>query len=154
MKIREATIDDIKELQTLFIETISQICKSDYNKEQIQVWTSSSKNQEHWLDIIIQQYVLVAQKKEQIIGYCTLKTKNHIDHLYVHKDFQRQGVALKLYSRIEKEAQKLQQSKLTSDVSITAKSFFEKMNFIEIIQQNVRREGIELINFKMIKPQL
>lgn len=149
MNIRKGTIEDLKELQTLFATTINQVCKKDYNKQQIDVWTSSIHNQEYWIEILRHQHVLIAQNQEQIIGYCTLKNGNHIDHLFVHKDFQRQGIALNLYNAIENEAKNLQQTKLAADVSLTAKAFFKNMGFKILKEQKVLKKGVELINFKM-----
>ncbi len=148
---RKGQIDDLSELQQLFAETVSNICKSDYNNKQIEAWISSIENKQRWHDILTKQFVLVALDKDKITGFCTLDDGNYIDLLYVHKDYQRQGVARKLYDNIEKEAKKQNQTKLTADASITAKSFFEGLGFKMLKEQTVKIKDVELTNFKMIK---
>ena len=100
---------------------------------------------------MINQLVLVAQIKNKIIGFTSLGNGNYIDLLYVHNDYQGQGVAHKLYTSIENVAMQQGQSELKSDVSKTAKSFFEKVGFEVINEQIVIRKGVELTNFKMTK---
>ncbi len=49
--------------------------------------------------------------------------------MYVHKDFQRQGIAQRLLFEIETMAAKQNNTEIYSYVSKTAKSFFEKNGY-------------------------
>jgi putative acetyltransferase len=151
MKIREGNIQDLQELQKLFVDTVKEICKADYNTEQISVWISSIENKERWQEKLKTQFVLVAEENGKIAGFCSLDKGNYLDLLYVSKDYQRQGVANKLYTEIENEARRLNQPELTSDVSKTARMFFEKMGFIVVKVQTVNIKAVELTNYKMKK---
>lgn len=149
--IRHGQSDDISELQKLFVATIASVCTDDYNAEQITVWAAGANNKEHWIDLTTNQYLLVAHNEKSILGFCSLKDSKHIDMLYVHQDYQGEGIARSLYLAIENEAKRLQQTQLTSDVSKTALPFFEKMGFSVISPQTVIREGLALSNFTMKK---
>lgn len=151
MELRNGKLEDLTELQQLFVDTVKAICRNDYNAEQIKVWTSGVENIERWERILKTQYVLVAEKENKIVGFATLENGNYIDLFYVHKDFERKGIAKKLYKKIEAETRRQQQTKLTSDVSKTAKPFFKHIGFEEIKEQKIIRKDVELINFKMIK---
>jgi putative acetyltransferase len=151
MKLRKAQYSDLNEMQELYVKTIKSVCSRDYNEEQIEVWTSSVENTERWKDVLENQVVLVAEKNNQIVGYGTLDKGNYIDFFYVHKDFQGQRIASAILSQVETEARKTGSIKLTSDVSITAKPFFEKNGFKVLQEQKNILKGIELINFKMEK---
>ena len=151
MIIRRANPKDLIEIQKLFVETISIVCKADYNDDQIRAWVSSIENNKRWRDILIHQFVLVSLAEEKITGFCTLANGNYIDLLYIHKDYQRQGIARKLYTVIEKEAKQRGQTELTADVSKTARLFFEKAGFNVLKEQSVYLKGVELINYKMMK---
>jgi putative acetyltransferase len=151
MNLRKATISDLKEMQELFIETIKHVCKNDYNSAQIDIWISGVKNTERWIDVINTQFVLLAIIQDKITGFGTLKEGNYIDFFYIHKDFQRQGIADKLLTELELEAKKQHTKTITSDISITAKPFFEKKGFIVKAEQKNIRLGVELINYKMEK---
>lgn len=152
--IRKGRIDDLPQLQKLFVDTVTTICKTDYNNDQIEAWTSDTKNNtkgQRWLDIMSNQFVLVAQQAEKIIGFATLDSGQFIDLLYVHKDYQRQGVAGRLYADIENEAKRQKRTILTSDVSKTARPFFEKQKFKVVTEQAVNRKSVILTNYKMTK---
>jgi putative acetyltransferase len=149
--IRKGQPGDLPDIQKLFVETIRSVCSVDYNEEQIKVWTSSVENKERWNHIMSDQVVLLAQSDEKVVGFSSLGNRNYIDLLYVHKDYQGQGIALKLYEAIEEQAIQFEQTALYSDVSITAKPFFEKVGFTVLRKQTVLRQNIELTNFKMVK---
>lgn len=152
--IRKGQFADLTELQKLFLDTVNEICKADYNDDQIEAWTSDTKsnaNRLRWIDTLTRQFVLVAQQHNNIIGFVTLDNGNYIDFLYIHKNHQRQGIADSLYKNIEIEAKREKQTVLTYDVSKTARPFFEKVGFEVIKKQTVVRQGVELTNFKMKK---
>ena len=71
--------------------------------------------------------------------------------MYVSKDYQRMGIAKTLYRELETFARKQKIDRIISEVSITAKTFFEKLEFEVVDQQDVKIEGITLTNFKMEK---
>jgi putative acetyltransferase len=152
--IRRGQLSDLSELQKLFVDTISEICKADYNEEQIDAWVSdsqSNRNRQRWVSILEKQFVLVIEIKNKIVGFVTLDNGNYIDLFYVHKDHQRQGIANILYKNIEDEARRQNQSSLTSNVSKTARPFFEKVGFEVTKKQTVVRQDVELTNYKMMK---
>jgi len=149
--IRRAKIGDLTEMQKLYVDTITTICKDDYSQEQIKAWTSLVTNTQRWTDILTSQYLLIAEIDSQIVGYISLSNNDYIDLLYVHKDYQRQGIADKLYFEIEKEAIRQNGTFLSSDVSKTARPFFEKKGFIILKEQTNIRQGVEIINYKMTK---
>lgn len=151
ISIRPSTVDDLDQIQKLFVETILTICKDDYSAEQIQAWTSSVENTERWLDKLNSHYFVVAEVPGQIVGFASLENDNHIDLLFVHKDFQRQGIANKLYSVIEEEALKKKATTLNSNVSETARPFFEKKGFKTIMPKLNMIMGVEIYNYTMAK---
>ncbi|MBK6858938.1 MAG: GNAT family N-acetyltransferase [Saprospiraceae bacterium] len=148
---RHAKLDDLGEMQKMFVDTISTICKDDYSHEQIKVWTSSIKNTQRWTDKLSTQYFRIAEFDNKIVGYASLENNDYLDFLYVHKDQQRQGIADKLYSEIEKQAIKNGATSIHSDVSKTARPFFEKKGFKIISPQTIIIQDIEIINYKMTK---
>lgn len=151
MIFKKAKISDLAEMQELFVQTIQSVCKNDYNTAQIEVWVSGVKNMERWVSVIETQFVLLAIIKDQIAGFGTLKDGNYIDFFYIHKDFQRQGIADKLLTELELEAKKQHLKMITSDISITAKPFFEKKGYIVKAEQKNRVNDVEIINYKMKK---
>lgn len=148
---REGNPYDLPEMLQLFKDTITMVCKKDYNADQLEAWKSGAENLERWKTVITEQYIVIAETQNKLVGFCTLNQGNYIDLMFVHKDFQHQGIASRLYSLIEKEALRQNQKLLTADVSKTAKPFFEKMNFKIIQEQTVNVKGVDLVNYKMEK---
>lgn len=151
ISIRRSKPGDLAEVQELFVDTISAICKDDYSPEQIKVWTSSIENTRRWTEKLTSQYFLIAERNNQMVGFASLENNDYLDFLYVHKDHQRQGIADRLYAEIEKEAIKREATTLNSDVSKTARPFFEKKGFKILEMQTNTMKGIEIMNYKMTK---
>lgn len=149
--IRTSKFDDLNEMQKLFADTVETVCKNEYTPDQIRVWKSSIENTTRWTNKLSTQHVLIAMLNNLIVGYISLEGDNYVDLLYIHKDYQRQGIADRLYQEIELEAKKRGVTELISDVSITALPFFEKKGFTILKENIITIKGVELINYKMSK---
>ena len=149
--LRTATPADLPEMKALYRSTIMEVCSADYDDAQRKVWSSSAEKAGRWSDMISSQYVLLAIADGQISGFASLKNGSYLDFMYVHKDFQRRGIADLLLTTIENEAVKQGASEITSDVSKTARPFFERKGYIVLKEQENLRDGIILVNYKMNK---
>ncbi|MDJ0623621.1 MAG: GNAT family N-acetyltransferase [Desulfocapsaceae bacterium] len=151
MKIRKYLPGEEKYIWDLFYNTIHNINVRDYTIEQIEAWAPSDLDENIWTDKIIEidPYVVVAESK--IVAYADLQENGYIDHFYCHHEHQRKGVGSFLFSFLEQLAISKNISKLVSDVSITAKPFFESRGFIVIKKQFLNKRGQSLENYKMAK---
>ena len=151
LQIRKGVLSELSEIQNLFSETITFVCQNDYDQRQIEVWKSSIENLERCQSLIQNQYFIVAELKDKIVGFASLDKGNYIDVLFVHKDFQRMGIAQKLFVELENEVKRVNSFVLTSDVSKTVKAFFESNGFTVLAEQVQVRENVEIVNYKMQK---
>lgn len=147
--IRKASHKDLPEVLQLFTDTIRHVCSNDYSQDQINAWVKSINNTKRWNSRIDEQYFIVAEQHGTIVGFASLEDGTYVDLLYVHKDYQRQGVGRALIRDLETESFRLGAKEQTSDVSITARPFFEFHGFQVIQEQTVTVNGVELQNFKM-----
>ena len=154
MTIRQAKDGDIDAILKLFYDTVTNVCEADYNHEQIKVWASSTNQKQKWLDRIGKQYFIIAEQDDQIVGFGSIEKGEYLDLLYVHTDYIRQGIATRLLMELEKESDKHHKTSISSDVSITAKPFFEKHGFSVIQEQTKLFNNVEITNYKMIKERL
>ena len=69
----------------------------------------------------------------------------------MHKDYQRIGVGSLLLSAVEKKAREYGVVEITSEVSLTARPFFEKNGYEVMKSQKCRANRLELTNFVMRK---
>ncbi len=149
--VRKGVLQEIEEISVLFSETIDTICSYDYNSEQIAAWKSSSRDQQRWHRLIENQYFIIAILNGKIVGFASLDQGNYVDVMYVHRDFQRQGIAQKLYNTLENEAKRQKSTFITADVSKTAKPFFETNGFKVTTEQIQIRNEVEIPNYNMQK---
>src|SRR5689334_4991990 len=127
--IRRADEADLEAILILFKQTIKKINAVDYNKEQLKVWSDGAKKKERWLRKIKEHYFLVAEQQQVIVGFASITGKGYLDFLFVSKDHQRQHIASELFAQLELHARKKGVDRISSDVSITARPFFEKQKF-------------------------
>ncbi len=148
--IRIAVEDDLEEIAILFFDTVTTINANDYNEEEIKLW--STRDIVFWKRRFSEQYFIVAEEQDnnqkKITGFASLTDRGYIDFMYVHKDYQRRGVALKLLSSLETCAVDNGLREIQSHVSITAKPFFLKHGFT-VMKKNKLTNSIA--NFPMLK---
>ena len=146
-EIRQATIDDIPEITSLFRNTIININSRDYSDKQIKVWASGADDIEKWEKRINNDYFIVAEANNQIIGFSYLTKGNYLDGLFVHKDYQRKTIASKLLRIMESTASINGFDVLKSDVSITALPFFDSHYYEVEKKQKKSFKGLVFENY-------
>ncbi len=149
--LRQAIESDVENITQLFFDTIQNINIRDYSQEEVDDWSSWKVDIDKWKEKMQEQYFVVAEINNKIIGFSSLAKDGYLDFMFVHKDNQGQGVARALLSEIERKAMEQNNNMIYSDVSITAKGFFESKGFIVERQQLKKSKQKELINFRMIK---
>ncbi|RTL58889.1 MAG: GNAT family N-acetyltransferase [Sphingobacteriales bacterium] len=149
IQIRKATIEDIPSITQLFKETIETINSKDYNEEQVKVWSAGYAYTDRWVKRLYTQYFIVAIVDEVIAGIGSIDPDGYLDIMYVHKDYQGRGVASALIDELLTNAVSNNVAAVTSDVSITAKPFFERNGFITEARQEIMINNVYLTNYKM-----
>ena len=149
--IREATKNDIEEIKDLCMQTILTVNRKDYTEEETIDWASCGESTQRWEERFDEQTYWVFEINNIIAGVGSLKEGNHIGSFFVHKDFQRQGVGQKIITHILDYAVSLKTKKVDSEVSLTARPFFEKNGFYVVKQQQAKANKLYLTNFLMEK---
>ncbi len=149
--IRRFRAGDEGALRKLFFETIRYVNRRDYSDEQVRAWASDDYEAEHWSSRIRNLNPFVCEIDGEIAGYADLQPSGLIDHFFVSRHYQRQGVGSALFQQIEEEAKLLEVEELHSNVSITARPFFEKFGFDVVAQQEIEINGVALDNFRMVR---
>jgi len=78
-----------------------------------------------------------------------MNDSGHLDRLYIHMDFQKQGIATTLVYEIESKAKEIDLYEISTEASITAKTYFERQGYQVIKSQIVELSNVPLI--RMIK---
>ena len=147
MIIREYQETDCKEILELFYNTVHSVNAEDYTKEQLDVWVTGKENLHKWDKSFKEHYTVVAVENEIIVGFGDIDKTGYLDRLFVHKNYQRKGIATAICNKLEQKVQ----GKVYTQASITSKRFFEKRGYTMIKRQKIERQGIVLENFIMEK---
>lgn len=147
--IRPYHPNDIDTILKLFRETVHAVNLKDYSVAQLNAWAPAALNREKWASGLEANFTVVCHYNGIITGFADIDNKGYFDHLFVHKDFQGQGIATMLADTIEGHARDNRFSKIKVDASITAKPFFEKRGYTVLKEQQVERSGEILTNFLM-----
>lgn len=148
MIIRKYKSSDCKELSELFYNTVHNVNVKDYSKEQLDAWAAGNVNLHEWNQSFHEHYTLVAVTDDVIVGFGDIDATGYLDRLYVHKDYQNQGIATAICNVLE---QAVYTDKVRTHASITAKPFFLQRDYKVIKEQQVIRKGIMLANYVMEK---
>ncbi|WP_419886556.1 GNAT family N-acetyltransferase [Paenibacillus sp. B-A-8] len=154
MEIRAYQESDISQLISLFYETVHSVNKQDYSQEQLDAWAPNEEKAlklNTWSTSLRQNITYVAEMNGYIVGFSDMTMEGHLDRLYVHKDFQGQGVASALVNKLELKARELDLHEMDTEASITARPFFERLGYELVAAQSVERKGVLLINYRMRK---
>ncbi|MGJ8550873.1 GNAT family N-acetyltransferase [Winogradskyella wichelsiae] len=151
IQIRPAVVEDIPEITSIFRNTITHINSKHYSEKQITVWASGADNVDEWEKRINKFYFIIAEIDNNIVGFAYLKNGNYIEGLFVHKDFQRQGIGSKLLRIIESQVMMNDFEIIKSDVSKTALPFFDNKYFNVIKKLKKNLKGVMLENYLVEK---
>ncbi|WP_252235811.1 GNAT family N-acetyltransferase [Clostridium sp. CH2] len=148
MIIREYTSADCNSLAELFYNTVHSINEKDYSEEQLNVWATGRVNFEAWNRSFLEHFTVVAVDDDVIVGFGDIDKTGYLDRLFVHKNYQKRGIAKAICDELEK---KVNTERFITHASITARPFFEKRGYRVLKEQQVEREGIILSNYVMEK---
>lgn len=152
-RIREIKAEDLGAIVALFKETVHHVNAKDYTSEQLLVWAPHHihHNDNRWKSLLDNIAYLV-EIDDVIVGFADITIEGYLDRLFVHKDYQRQGIASQLVRKLESLLLLRGVKKITTEASITAQPFFERMGYLVVKEQNKPRpSGITLTNFLMEK---
>lgn len=148
MYIRSYRPEDCSAILQLFFQTVHTVNAKDYTPQQLDAWADGKEDPVLWNLSLSQHNCLVAISDGILVGFADMDATGYLDRLYVHKDYQRQGIGKALCDHLEAHAPS---DCVTVAASITAKPFFEARGYRVVREQQVERKGCLLTNFLMAK---
>ena len=150
--VRAALQSDAVELKNLFQNTVLAINRRDYSQAEVEDWASCGDDLSNIEDMIKTHYFIVAvNQQSEIVGFSSITPQGYLHSMFVHKDFQGEGIATMLLNEIEQYAITNGIIRITSEVSLTARPFFEKRGYIVEEEQKRKANQLSLTNFWMAK---
>lgn len=157
MEIKFYQPEDLTAMMQLFYRTVHTVNAKDYTPQQQDAWapddvTVDQERRKNWDRTLREHLSLLVWEGEELMGFGDIDlAAGYLDRLYVSADFQGRGVATALCDRLEQAAREAGCEAVRSDVSITARPFFESRGYRVLQRQQVERKGVLLTNFKMEK---
>ncbi len=96
-------------------------------------------------------FIVAVDQQSQVVGFSSITPQGYLHSMFIHKDFQGKGIATMLLKEIERYAIAEGIKQITSEVSITARPFFEKNGYAVKMEQKRRANQCCLTNFWMAK---
>lgn len=144
MTLREYNSSDCKYIYKLFYNTVHSVNAKDYSQRQLDVWATGCADLERWNREFLEHYTVVAVENGVIVGFGDIDKAGYLDRLYVHKDYQRQGIASAICDRLERA---VDTDTVRTHSSITALPFFLGRGYVVIKEQYALRSGVKLKNY-------
>ena len=149
--IRDYIEEDAEALWALHFYTIRNINIRDYTQEQVEAWAPESLDSSIWGKKVKDLSPFVAEIEGVIVGYTDLQPNGLIDHFFCHHEYQGQGVGKALMNHVFSVGKQREIKRFYSEVSITARRFYEHFGFKVAQEQEVEIRGQKLTNFVMEK---
>ncbi|MET2855123.1 GNAT family N-acetyltransferase [Vibrio owensii] len=151
IKIRQYVEADAQALWDIHYHTIRNINIRDYTQEQVVAWAPERFDLAVWKKRMKGLSPFVAELDGIIVGYTDLQANGLIDHFFCHHNYQGQGVGKALMNHVLDIGKEQGINRFFSEVSITAKPFYEHFGFEVAKAQEVEIRGQILRNFVMEK---
>lgn len=148
MFLRPYHPDDLEELLTLFYETVHTVNAADYTPRQLDAWAPAVPDRGRWQRTLAAHTALVAVEGGRIVGFGDIDATGYLDRLYVHREFQHQGIATALCDALEAA---VPGRDLSVHASLTARPFFERRGYAVVRTQQVVCRGVAMTNHVMAR---
>ena len=151
-KIRTLDEKDVLQMRDLFCATVLNVNTRDYTEEEAKDWASCGERTERWKELLAyNQYVGAFDEHDCLVGFASMNKDGYLHSMFVHKDFQHKGIATQLLWEVERIARQYGVVHITSEVSLTARPFFEKKGYEVVKIQKCQANRLKLTNFVMRK---
>jgi len=151
IEIRKYQESDALDLWAIFYHTVRNVNLRDYSQAQIEAWAPDGFSSEIWQRKMNSLSPFVAEIDGKIVGYSDLQEHGLIDHFFCHHEHQGQGVGRQLMEHVLRMGELQGITRFYSEVSITARPFYERFGFNVIQEQTIEVRGQKLCNFVMEK---
>jgi putative acetyltransferase len=149
--IRNYKVVDAPEAWELKFHTIRKININDYSLEQVTAWAPDNFDMVVWQKRVDDMNPFIVELDGKIVGFADLQPDGYIDHFFCHADYQGIGVGRLLMEHLFAKGRSEGIKRYYSQVSKTARPFYEHFGFSVVKEQQVDINGQLLTNFGMEK---
>lgn len=124
-----------------------------YNPAQVAAWASKTREPWEWLEWhdYGDRITIAFNDQDVPAAFSLLEADGHLDMLYCHPDYVRQGHALRLVEEASAFCRKAGLSMITTDASELARPVFLAAGYIVEGRQDFLLDGVPIHNYAMCK---
>ena len=148
--IRKYRDPDYEQIAIIFHNAVHELAVKDYNLRQLEAWAPYNYDLDAWRQRCEEKQPYVFENEGKLVGYIEMDPDGHIDQTYVSPAFAGKGAMHQLMNHVKSIAKENSVNQLYSEVSITAKPFFERHGFVYSRDNKVERNGVEFLNTIMV----
>lgn len=120
-----------------------------YSRDQQVAWASKVMSTDHMLECLRGQAVFVAEDKQGIAGFMSLRPPDELEFAYVRPDCAGKGVANLLHDAVIDTARRAGVSALLTHASELARRFLDKNGWHVEERRDFEHNGIWIYNYRM-----
>jgi putative acetyltransferase len=140
---------DEEGLVDVFNRSVRQIAPAKYSSEQVAAWLACAPTLDSLRENLGRRDAFVATMNQEIVGWIDLCADGHVDMLYCVPQAGRKGAADLLYAATLTRAKLLGISRLYSEASYFAESFFVRHGWKVDERQTIVRNGVAISSARM-----
>jgi putative acetyltransferase len=142
---------DLEQVIGVYRAAIHTLAAPFYTAEELAAWAPQHMDADSWRQRLVTVRALVVEEDGIVAGFLTYDLTGHIDMLFIHPRFARQGLATRLYLDAEAELRRASASTVFTEASLAARPFFEHHNFQVDAEEFSECRGQKLRRFRMSK---
>ena len=160
-RIRRAFTEDIDAIVGVHRASVTELCATSYNVEQIFAWTSkhsTDAGKQRWADKIQKEFVWVLEIEGMICGFAHFRLlsephpSGYLNALYLAPSVAGHGYGKQILDTIENECLHRQISRVQTHATKNALSFYKRMGFKQTGEVYVvSMSGVGVESFPMEK---
>ena len=151
MNIRSFGLADLEQVIAVHGVSVHTLAAPFYTAEQLTAWAPQNPDVGLWRHRLASFHTIVAEHDGVVAGFVSYDLNGHLDLLYTHPAFARQGVATSLYRRVESALCAAGVSRVFTEASLAAQRFFEHCGFQTDVEELVDCGGVQLRRYVMHK---
>jgi putative acetyltransferase len=141
LPLRNATTEDVQQLAHLFATTVRTLGPAFYSPLQIAAWAAATEDTVRFHAWILDAETLVAERENQILGFCGLGADGHITGLYVDAAWTRKGIGTRLLGAVLERANERKLNRCYAEANPFSLPVFERSGFEQTGTEAVERHG-------------
>lgn len=160
--IRELNFKDIKAVSNLVKNVFIKFESENYNNFEVENFIDFIKEENllknltngtmKFIGCYHVEKVIGSYSEKKLVGIIATKNENHISLLFVHENFQKQGIATKLFN-VVKEKYKGKYDFISVNSSHYARDVYHKLGFFDTDKEQMK-DGIIFIPMKFYYKQI